>query len=88
VVYEVIRHWMSDPFTGSIKATVTHGVLVENGAPAKPVKGVVLGDNVYDWLSKSLVEVGSDIEVHGNIASPTIWVREVKVAGKSSSSTR
>lgn len=83
VVYEVIGHWMSDPFTGSIKATVTHGVLVESGAPVKPVKGVVLGGNIYDWLSKSLVEVGSDIEVHGNIASPTIWIREVKVAGKS-----
>ena len=60
VVYEVIGHWMSDPTTGSIKATVTHGLLVENGEVVKPVKGVVLGGSVYEWLSRNLVEVGGD----------------------------
>ncbi|MEM2014451.1 MAG: TldD/PmbA family protein [Desulfurococcaceae archaeon] len=82
VVYEVIGYWMSDPVTGSVKATVTHGLLIEKGSVVKPVKGVVLGGNVYEWLSRNLVEVGEDVYVVDNTATPSMWIREVKVAGK------
>ncbi|MEM4718011.1 MAG: TldD/PmbA family protein [Desulfurococcaceae archaeon] len=82
IVFEVIGYWMSDPVTGSVKATVTHGLLVERGEAQRPVKGVVIGGNIYDWLSKDLVEIGKDNEIFGNTALPSIWIRDVKVAGK------
>lgn len=82
VVFEVIGYWMSDPVTGSVKATVTHGLLVERGNILRPVKGVVIGGNIYDWLSKNLVEIGEDTEIIGNTSVPSIWIRNVRVAGK------
>jgi PmbA protein len=82
VVYDIIGYWMSDPFTGSVKATVTHGLLVENGVVVKPVKGVVIGGSIYDWLSRNLVSVGGDSVVNGNASTPSILISSVKVAGK------
>lgn len=82
VVYEVIGYWMSDPVTGSVKATVTHGLLIERGTVVKPVKGVVIGGNIYEWLSKGLVEVGKDIEIIGSTVTPSLWIKGVSVAGK------
>lgn len=82
VVYEVIGHWMSDPVTGGVKATISHGLLVEKGEIVKPIKGMVLGGNIYEWLSKNIVAVGRDIEIVGTTITPSIWIREVNVAGK------
>jgi len=81
VVYEVIGHWMSDPVTGSVKATITHGLLIENGAVKKPVKGVVIGGSIYEWLTKNLVGVGRDVEVVGSCASPSLVVSNVRAGG-------
>lgn len=82
VVYEVIGYWMSDPFTGNVKATVTHGLLVENGRVVKPVKGVVIGGNIYEWLSQNLGCIGRDNVVVMNTSTPTLWIKNVRVAGK------
>ncbi|MEM0368454.1 MAG: TldD/PmbA family protein [Desulfurococcaceae archaeon] len=81
IVYEIIGQWMSDPVTGSVKATVTHGLLVERGSVTRAVKGVVIGGNIYDMLSNELIEIGSDIEIVGNTVTPSIWIKDVKVAG-------
>jgi len=81
VIYEVIGSWMSDPTTGQIKATVTHGILVENGKPVKPVKGVVMGGNIYRLLSENLQEVGDDVEVVNHVVTPSIWISNVDIAG-------
>jgi PmbA protein len=90
VVYEALGYWMSDYTTGTVKATVTHGLLVENGRVVKPVKGVVIGGNIYDWLSKSLVEVGRDAKISGlagagrvvgDVVTPSIWISNVRVGG-------
>ena len=81
VVYEVIGSWMSDPTTGRVKATVTHGLLVEGGRAVKPVKGVVIGGNIYRLLSENLREVGGDTEIVGNAAVPSLWVSNVDIAG-------
>lgn len=82
LVFEIIGYWMSDPVTGSIKATVTHGLLVERGEVIRPIKGVVLGGNIYEWLSSNLVEVGGDLEIVEDTATPSIWVKGVRVAGE------
>ncbi len=82
LVYEVIGHWMSDFVTGTAKATITHGLLVEGGRVVRPVKGVVIGGNVYEWLSSNLVGVGKDVVVYSNFAAPSIWIRGAKVAGQ------
>ncbi|MEM0004297.1 MAG: TldD/PmbA family protein [Desulfurococcaceae archaeon] len=82
IVFEVIGQWMSDPVTGGVKATVTHGLLIENGEVLKPVKGLVVSGNIYDWLSVNLVEIGEDVEIIGNNVVPSLWVKNVRVAGK------
>jgi PmbA protein len=90
VVYEALGYWMSDYATGTVKATVTHGLLVESGRVVKPVKGVVIGGNIYEWLSKSLVEVGKDARVAGvaglgrvlgDVVTPSLWMSSVRVGG-------
>jgi len=82
VVYEMIGYWMSNPVNGSVKATVSHGLLVENGKVVKPVKGVVISGNMYEWLSNKLVAVGSDLVVNNGVGSPSIWVSNVNIAGR------
>jgi PmbA protein len=82
VVYEVIGYWMSDYTSGSVKATITHGLLIENGVITRPVKGVVLGGNIYEWLSKNIVEVGGDIRVIGDTATPSLWISNVRIGGE------
>ncbi|MEM4662297.1 MAG: metallopeptidase TldD-related protein, partial [Desulfurococcaceae archaeon] len=56
--------------------------LVERGKVVKPVKGVVIGGNIYEWLSKGLLGVGKDLEIIGPAAAPSLWIKEVGVAGK------
>lgn len=82
VIYEIIGQWMSDPVTGGVKATVTHGLLVENGDILRAVKGVVIGGNIYDLLSGGLIEIGKDVEIVGNTVAPSVWVKNVRIAGK------
>lgn len=82
IVYEVIGYWMSNPYTGNTKATVTHGLLVKNGEVVKPVKGVVIAGNVYEWLGGKLVAIGSDEVCYQGILTPSIWIRGVNVAGE------
>ena len=82
VVYEIIGYWMSDYTTGNVKATVTHGLLVENGVITRPVKGVVLGGNIYEWISRNIIEVGEDVKVVGDMATPSLWISNVRIGGE------
>ncbi|MET1160806.1 MAG: TldD/PmbA family protein [Thermoprotei archaeon] len=81
IVHGMIGYWMSNPVNGSTQATVSHGLYVENGEVKKPVKGVVIGGNIYEWLGKSLVLVSKEVKKVGNIYAPAILVRGVRVAG-------
>ncbi|ADV64588.1 peptidase U62 modulator of DNA gyrase [Desulfurococcus mucosus DSM 2162] len=82
VVYEMIGYWMSNPVNGVVKATVSHGLLVEKGEVVKPVKGVVITGNIYEWLGRGLIGVGSDLRINNGVGSPSIWVSRVNVAGE------
>lgn len=82
IVDEIIGYWMSNPFTGNAKATVTHGLLVKDGEIVKPVKGVVIGGNIYKWLREQLGGIGTDLKLVEFVAAPSILIRDVNVAGK------
>ena len=81
IVYDVIGQWLSNPVTGYVKATITHGLLVENGEIKQPVKGMVMVGNIYNWLREQLQYIGSDSRAHGGIITPSMVIREVEVGG-------
>lgn len=82
IVHGMIGYWMSNPVNGATQATVSHGLYVENGEVRHPVKGVVIGGNIYDWLWKNMVAVGRELVSVGDIYSRPILVSDVGVAGK------
>ncbi len=82
IVYNAIGYWMSNPVNGGVQATVTHGVYVENGEEKYPVKGIVIGGNIYKWLKEKLKGVSKEIESVEDIYSPAILVEKADVAGK------
>ncbi len=82
IVHGMIGYWMSNPVNGATQATISHGLLVENGEVKHPVKGVVIGGNMYDWLGKDLVGVGRELLQVGSIYMRPILVGSVRVAGK------
>ncbi|MEM3926292.1 MAG: TldD/PmbA family protein [Desulfurococcaceae archaeon] len=82
VIYEMIGYWMSNPVNGIVKATVTHGLLIENGEVVRPVKGVVITGNIYDWLTLNLAAIGGDLVIKAGVGSPTLWIRDVDIGGE------
>lgn len=82
VIDEIIGYWMSNPFTGYAKATVTHGLLVKEGEVVRPVKGVVIGGDIHKWLRGQLGGIGTDVKLLESTATPSIVIRDVNVAGK------
>lgn len=82
VIYDAIGHWMSNPVTGHVKATVTHGLLVEQGMIAQAVKGVIIVGNIYKWLNEFLEGVGSDVKINGGVATPSVLISNVDVGGE------
>ena len=81
VVYGVIGYWMSNPVNGGVQATITHGLYVENGGVKYPVKGVVMGGNIYEWLGGRLAGVSRERECIENMCVPGILVNEASIAG-------
>ena len=82
IVHGVIGYWMSNFVNGSTQGTITHGLYVENGDVKYPVKGVVMGGNIYDWLGKDLLGIGKEVEIRGDIKAPPILINNVSIAGK------
>ena len=56
------------------------GFWIENGELAYPVEEVTVAGNLLDML-KGVEMVGNDLEFRGAIASPTIKIAEMTVAG-------
>lgn len=81
-VEQVIGEWLSNPISGNLNATVTHGYLVEDGEFKAPVKGVVLAGNFYQLLKDGYELIGNDTMNSGHLYSPTVKFREMTVAGK------
>ncbi len=77
-----IGEWLSNPVSGNINATVTHGYLVENGEIKKPVKGVIISGNFYELLKGGIEIIGEDLRNSGGNYSPTVKIAELTIAGK------
>jgi PmbA protein len=56
------------------------GVWIERGELAYPVEEVTVAGNLLD-IFRNIVAVGADLEFRGSMASPTILVSEMAVAG-------
>lgn len=81
-IEETIGEWLSNPVSGNLNATVTHGYLIENGELSKPVKGVVISGNFYELLKSGIELVGNDLINSMQNYSPTVKLSKVTVAGK------
>ena len=80
-IEETIGEWLSNPVSGNLNATVSHGYLVRNGKIAEPVKGVVISGNFYELLEDGIELVGKDLRNSSQNYSPTVKVKELTIAG-------
>jgi len=81
-VDETIGEWLSNPVSGNLNATVTHGYLVEDGELTQPVKGVVLAGNFHELLMDGFEILGDDLGNSGGFYSPTVKFSKLTVAGE------
>jgi PmbA protein len=81
-IEETIGEWLSNPVSGNLNATVTHGYLVENGEPTKPIKGVIISGNFYELLKKGIEIIGNDLRNSMQNYSPTVKLTQLTIAGK------
>ena len=56
------------------------GLWIENGELAYPVSEITIAGNLKQMLLD--VEIGSDLEFRGSIASPTLLIREMTISGQ------
>jgi PmbA protein len=76
-----IGEWLSNPVSGNLNATVSHGYMVRNGKIAEPIKGVVISGSFYDLLKSGIELVGNDLRNSAQYYSPTVKVKELTIAG-------
>lgn len=81
-IEETIGEWLSNPISGNLNATITHGYLVENGELTEPVKGVVISGNFYELLKKGIEIIGNDLRNSMQNYSPTVKLTQLTIAGK------
>lgn len=81
-IEDTIGEWLSNPISGNLNATITHGYLVENGELAEPVKGVVVSGNFYEILKEGIEIIGNDLRNSAQNYSPTVKLAELTIAGK------
>jgi PmbA protein len=82
LVEDTIGHWLSKPTSGELSATVTHGMLIENGKLTKPVGNIVIASNYFDILLNKIEGLGKDLINSGKYYSPSIKISEMTIAGK------
>lgn len=81
MIYDVIGMWLSNPINGFLNATVTNGVLIEDGVEKYPVKGVIISGNIYELLKRDEISLTSDTENHGTYILPHMYLPEISIAG-------
>ena len=81
-IEETIGEWLSNPVSGNLNATITHGYFIENGELTKPIKGVVISGNFYELLKNGIELVGNDLRNSMQNYSPTVKLSKITIAGK------
>ena len=82
LIENTIGEWLSNPISGQLNATVTHGQLIENGEYTQAVKNVILSGNFWTAIKENIVAICNDSRNSGNLYSPSIKFSELGVAGK------
>ena len=82
LIESTIGEWLSNPTSGQLNATVTHGQLIENGEVSQGVKNVILSGNFWEALNNNIEAICNDSRNSGNSYSPTVKFSELVVAGK------
>jgi PmbA protein len=73
-------HSGANPISGEFSLSA-EGFLVENGEIVSGVEQITIASNFLDVLD-NIIAVGNDVEVGGNIISPSFIVKSMMVAGK------
>jgi PmbA protein len=81
-IEETIGEWLSNPVSGNLNATITHGYLIENGELTEPTKGVVISGNFYELLRNGIEIIGNDLRNSAENYSPTVKLTQLTIAGK------
>lgn len=83
---QTIGEWLSNPVSGDLNATVTHGFLIINGKETEPVNGVIIAGNFHELLMGGVEMIGNDVRnsmgIGESVYSPTIKLSELTIAGK------
>ena len=66
--------------TGDLSYGAT-GLWIENGELAYPIEEVTVAGNLLEML-QGISAIGSDLEFRGSVASPTVLISEMTVAGE------
>jgi PmbA protein len=80
-VETTIGEWLSNPVSGELNATVTHGHVIKKGELAEPVKGIVIAGNFYEIIRNGVELLANDTMNSSNNYSPTIKFSEISIAG-------
>lgn len=70
----------ADPISGDFSLGAS-GLLIENGKPGRPVRGVTIAGNVRDVL-QGIAAVGNDLRFFGAYGSPSWLVGQMMVSGE------
>lgn len=81
-IEETIGEWLSNPISGQLKATITHGYLIKDGELRRPVKGVVLTGDFHQLLLECIDLIGHDQANTRGSYSPSVRVRGLAIAGE------
>ncbi len=76
-----IGYWLSNPVSGQMSGTISHGYLISNGEIAGVVKGVAFADNVYEALKERLIAIGKELEHSGSVLCPPYKISGMTLAG-------
>ena len=82
LIESTIGEWLSNPTSGQLNATVTHGQLIENGEYAQSVRNVILSGNFWEAIKTNIEAICNDSRNSGNLYSPSVKFSELVVAGK------
>jgi PmbA protein len=77
-----IGEWLSDPVSGNLSATVTHGYNIKNGELTDTIKGAIISGSFYELLKDGVEMVGNDLRNSGQYYSPIVKLSGLTIAGK------
>ena len=79
-VLATIGMWLSNPVSGNINATVTHGYLIENGELSKPIKGFIISGDFYELMKSKLVAITKETSRFFNVIAPYVKFSDVQIS--------